>query len=93
MKKQRMAILVGLGSFAPQALASFSPSQLIEATKIAVSDFETTHPDHVSHLSGFKTWKSGLDGKVKIYVDHDGHAMEFDYTCQDHGGTLECVAN
>ncbi len=92
MKKQIFALLVGLTIAAPNAFAALTSAQVLDISKIAVLDFETVNPDHAPHFTGFKAWKSGADGKVKIYVDHDGHAMEFNYLCHVHDGATECHA-
>lgn len=93
MKKQILAGFVVSGLVSTQALAAFTSTKLLDVTRIAVSDFEAENPDHAAHLTGYKAWKSGQEAKVKIYVDHSGHAMEFNYTCHDHDGELECHAN
>lgn len=93
MKKLILAGFVGsltLGSSA--AFAAFSIEELHTATKKATDAFATANPDHVEHFSGYKSWKSGEDAKVKIYVSHDGMNMEFNYLCHNHDGTIECHA-
>lgn len=72
------------------AWAAFTPAELLDVTKIAVDQFSTENPDHAPHFTGFKAWKSAENARVKIYVDHDGHAMEFDFTCHKHDEGLEC---
>lgn len=74
------------------AWAAFSPDDLVDTTKIAIADFTAANPDHVAHFTGFKAWKSDEDARVKIYVDHDGHAMEFNFTCHKHDEGIECHA-
>ena len=93
MKKSFLGLVVGSMAFGSQAFGAFTSAELITATQQAVADFETENPDHAVHFTGFKSWKSGEDGKVKIYVDHDGHAMEFNYLCHKHDSELECHAS
>lgn len=92
MRKQLLALAAGVGFFASQAFGAFTSTELIDATRLAVSDFETVNPDHAEHFTGYKAWKSGEDSKVKIYVDHNGHMMEFNYLCQNHDDGIECHA-
>ena len=75
------------------AWAAFTPTELLEATRIAVADFSADNPDHVEHFIGYKAWKSGEDARVKIYVDHDGMTMEFNFTCHKHDEGTECHAD
>jgi hypothetical protein len=93
MKKNLVGLVAGSLFFGSQALGAFTSAELIMATEKAVADFETENPDHAAHFTGFKSWKSGDDGKVKIYVDHNGHAMEFNYQCQKQDNELECQAS
>ena len=74
------------------AHAAFSIEELNQATALAVSNFKSTKPEHVAHFSGYKSWKSGDEAKVKIYVAHDGMNMEFNYVCHKHGANIECHA-
>lgn len=74
-----------------QAAVTFDDLQ--SATKTAFEDFTTRNPSHVEHFTGFKTWKSGNDGKVKIYVDHGGMNMEFNYTCIREAEVISCHSN
>jgi len=78
-----LAIFISTNSW-----AAFSTDQVIEATKLAVADFNLSA--HAQHFVGFKSWKSGEEAKVKIYFKHDGMNMESDYTCHDHDGEIEC---
>lgn len=93
MKKQVLAIVAGIGLMTSPAFGAFTSAQLLTVTGIAVTDFETENPDHAEHFTGYKAWKSGEEAKVKIYVDHDGHAMEFNYDCHNHDGEFECHAH
>lgn len=83
--------LIAFAAASAQA-AEFSPAELLTATQSALKLFSDANPDHVSHLTGFKTWKSGADAKVKIYMNHDGMAMEYNYQCQSAGGQIRCSA-
>lgn len=78
--------------FPTLAWAAFSPAELVDVTRIALADFTEANPDHAPHFTGFKAWKSGEDARVKIYVDHDGHAMEFNFSCHRHDDGPECHA-
>ena len=72
------------------AMASFTVNEMHTATGAAVADFMKTNPAHSEHFFGYKTWKSGDDVKVKVYVAHDGMNMEFNYVCHKHGAKVEC---
>jgi hypothetical protein len=74
------------------APAEFTAAELVAATQNAVKLFSETNPDHAVHLTGFKTWKSGADAKVKIYVNHNGMAMEHNFQCAQSTGGIRCVA-
>lgn len=69
---------------------SFNPTELIQATTIAMDVFKTANPDHIVHLTGFKTWKSGADAKVKFYITHDGMNMEYNYLCLKQETQIHC---
>lgn len=84
-------ILVSL-LFAGQAFGAFSIADLQVATKAATDAFSVANPDHVEHFSGFKSWLAGDDAKVKIYVNHDGMAMEYSFLCHKHEEGVECHA-
>ena len=88
-----MPVVAGSVLMASQAFGAFTSAQLIEVTTLSVTDFETANPDHALHFTGYKAWKSGEEARVKIYVNHDGHAMEFNYSCHNHDGEFECHAN
>ena len=72
------------------ATAAFSPAELVDATELAISMFETDQAAHEEGFVGYKAWKSGEDARVKIYVSHDGVNMEFDYLCEMHPEGLDC---
>lgn len=91
LKVSAAAGLLALTLSSP-AWAAFTPTDLLDVTRLAIDQFTTDNPDHVPHFVGYKAWKSGEDGRVKIYVDHDGHAMEFDFICQKHDEGPECHA-
>ncbi len=94
MGKLRNVLLLGasIAFFGTNALAAFSIDELVDVTKLSLKDFTTEHPDHVEHFTGYKSWKSGEDAKVKIYVNHDGMSMEYNYLCHKHDTGLECHA-
>lgn len=73
----------------PGAFAAFSMDELVDATKIALKEFQTKEPGHVAHFSGYKSWLSGEDAKVKVYVNHEGMSMEYDFVCHKHPA-IEC---
>ena len=74
---------------APTAYGNFSIDELHVASQLATTSFVASHPSHSAHITGYKTWKTGLDAKVKIYVTHGTHAMEFDYLCEQYDGEIE----
>lgn len=75
------------------ANAEFTATDLLNATQTAVQAFVQANPDHAQHLSGFKTWKSGIDANVKIFAMHGGAKMEFNYICIRSGDQIRCNAN
>lgn len=89
----KMFLVVGTCalSLAPIAMADVMPFADLQAvTKLSFDDFTVAQPAHVAHFTGFKTWQSADDSRVKIYVNHDGMAMEFNYLCHRHETGLEC---
>ncbi len=74
------------------AAEGFSFDDLAAVSKLAYEDFAKKNADHVEHLVGYKSWKSGDEARVKIYVKHDGMNMEFNYNCHRHDNSLECHA-
>lgn len=98
MKKLSFA-LAAIALFAANAAradedhGTISIQEMQQLTGFAIDDFSKENADHVQHLSGWKTWRSGADIKVKLYVAHDGMNMEFNYNCHKHGnGKLQCHA-
>jgi len=75
---------------ATSAFGAFTIDETHEAAKAATTSFKDKHADHVQHYTGYKVWKSGDDAKVKIYVNHDGMNMEYNYTCHKHDTGIEC---
>lgn len=86
------AALVATAAIHSVAWAEFTNEELPAASAVAVRDFSVANPSHAPHMSGFKTWKSGDDAKVKIYAAHDGMNMEFNFQCHKHGTNIECHA-
>ncbi len=82
-----MALSSLLWAEEPQGL---NPAELIQATTAAMEVFKAANPDHMVHLSGFKTWKSGSDAKVKFYIAHDAMSMEFNYLCLKQENQIQC---
>lgn len=72
--------------------APLTMEELQAATKLAGEDFAKNQAAHAEHFTGFKTWKSGDEARVKIYVTHQGSNMEFNYQCMKHGDELMCHA-
>ena len=70
--------------------AAFSIADLQVGAKLATDKFETDQAAHVEHFVGYKAWKSGEEMKVKIYVNHNGMNMEFNYYCHKHDDGIEC---
>ncbi len=92
MKKYLLFLLSAFSFVANSqvAWAAFSIDELHAATKIAVDNFRRANTGHVEHFMGYKSWKSGEDSKVKIYVNHEGMTMEFNYLCHKHDAAIEC---
>lgn len=79
-----------LTSGVTQTWAAATIDELHIATKAACDEFQRTHADHVSHFTGYKSWISGDDLKVKVYVNHDGMNMDYSYVCQKHDSAIHC---
>ena len=92
VSKHALASVVALVLAGGSAMAAFSVTEMHTATASAVADFMKNNPAHVAHFTGYKTWKSGDDVKVKVYVAHDGMSMDFNYVCHKHGSNIECHA-
>lgn len=86
---KRLAIGSSMLFVTTLAFAEFTSVELLDATKTAVEAFEANNA-HAEHFIGYKAWKTGADAKVKIYVDHGGMAMEFDYLCIKYEDATEC---
>ena len=82
------ALSVSICSFS--ALAEFTIDEMHTATASAVANFVKDNPAHADHFTGYKSWKSGDDVKVKVYALHGGTNMEFNYLCHKHGTLIEC---
>lgn len=91
-RKLFFTVAMAIVFLAPRAFADFSISELVDVTKLALNDFQLNQKEHVPHFVGYKSWKSGEDSKVKIYVTHDGMNMEFNYLCHKHDASMECHA-
>lgn len=83
-------VAVGLVGLAGNSFAAFNFDELQNVTKLAYDDFVVWQPDHVEHFTGYKSWLSGDDARVKVYVNHDGMNMEFNYICHKHEEGPEC---
>jgi predicted transcriptional regulator len=86
----KLIIAAGLMLPATAFADGLTTDQLVDATKIAIENFNLERPALTNGITGFKTWKSGQDGKVKIYVTSGGQNSEFTYTCHGHDGIFEC---
>ena len=60
---------------ASPSFAAFTMEELADVTKVGLKAFSTKEPTHSKHSIGFKSWVSGEDAKVKIYVTHDGMSI------------------
>lgn len=88
----KMGLVFGALFVASHARAEFSIQEMHRASETAVADFLNHQPAHASHFTGYKTWRSKDEAKVKIYVSHHGMNMEFDYACQKSASGVECFA-
>jgi len=86
----KLAVVAGMLVMSAPSYAAYTVDQLTDITKLAIQSFRTKEPTHAKHANGFKSWISGEDAKVKIYVNHDGATMEFNYLCHDHDAKTEC---
>jgi hypothetical protein len=83
-------MITGSAAFA-QDVVGFSIAEVGQVAKVATDKFAAENVAYVDHFVGYKAWKAGLEAKVKVYVDHDGMPMEFNYNCHKHDdGALEC---
>ncbi len=92
---KKIFCLIGLLSMTgmqPAFAQGFSADQLVEATQVALNEFKNSNSSHGVHLTGFKTWISADEAKVKIYVNHDGMNMDFNYLCQLQQTKVLCTA-
>lgn len=88
-----VALAALTATFATASFAApFSIADLLAATKIANDDFAAANPLHAPHWTGYKAWKSGDESKIKIYVDHNGAPLDFNFLCHKHDGNIECHA-
>ncbi len=88
-----LALLAGVPAIADEDHGNITIQEMQQLTGMAIDEFSKENVDHVQHLSGWKTWRSAADIKVKLYVAHDGMNMEFNYNCHKHGnGKLQCHA-
>ena len=82
--------------FAGSAFANgdgLTADQLVDAAKLVLNDFKTDRPDLADDVTAFKAWKSGDEGKVRIYVTNDrGQSLSFVYGCHSHDDLFECHA-
>lgn len=90
MKSILIGFMTVLSFSLPGWAAEFSAADMVTGTHAALKVFSDENADHVVHVSGFKTWKSGTDSKVKIYVAHDGMNMEYNYLCQIQDDQINC---
>ncbi len=94
MKHTLVVALVALtaGFATPSFAAPFSVDDLLSATKLAMADFTAKNPVHAPHYTGFKTWISGEESRVKVYVLHNDAPLDFSFLCHKHDGKIECHA-
>lgn len=97
--KAKLVAVIGLGfnllsnsSFAADATSGFSTADLVTASQVALKLFIDENGAHSAHVTGFKTWKTGSDAKVKVYMNHDGMTMEHNYQCALQGSQVMCSA-
>lgn len=91
MKTINLLLLVSLFfTFNVKAESVLTQEELLTIAKQVLKEFTEANPGHAGHLTGFKVWRSGQDGKVKLYLDHGGHEMESDYLCVRQANRFEC---
>lgn len=92
--KKIMLIAMAFGLIgSASAMAEFTIEEMQHVTGLAINDYTRDNADHAQHLTGWKTWKSGEDVKVKLYISHDGMTMEENFHCHKHGdGKMQCHA-
>lgn len=88
-----IGIITSVAAKAEGEHGSISLQEMQQLTGMAIDEFSAENAGHIQHLTGWKTWRSGADIKVKLYVTHDGMNMEFNFDCHKHGnGKLQCHA-
>ncbi len=87
-----LALIICLMAYSQFSWAAFSMEELHTATKTAADVFKKSNSEHAAHFTGYKSWLSGEESKVKIYVAHDGMTMDFNYVCHKHEDEIECHA-
>src|SRR4051812_3123058 len=96
MMKRSITILAALTLTtltSASAFAAFNSDQMLEAASIALQKFNAGNA-HAQHFTGFKSWQSADDAKIKIYINHNGMAMEANYTCHVEADTqITCSEN
>jgi hypothetical protein len=95
MQKIKVLLVSACAMFVSgQTFAAFSVPELEEASHAALTNFQNAHPDHLQQFTGFRSWISGDDAKVKVYVnmDPENYNTEFDFLCQKHDSAVECLA-
>lgn len=88
--KRSLILASFLAATSANAQGAFTLDELHAASKAATATFSDDNPSHVEHVTGYKTWKSGADAKVKIYVSHGSMTMEHDYVCRKTDAAVEC---
>jgi hypothetical protein len=84
------ALIASLIAFSGAGLAAIDFDVMQTMTKLAHADFIVAQAAHAQHVTGFKTWLSADDARVKFYVTHDSMTMEFSYLCHVHDEGPEC---
>ncbi|MBI1861175.1 MAG: hypothetical protein HYR96_09690 [Deltaproteobacteria bacterium] len=92
MTKYTLLVLAVAFSLTQAAQAAFSVEDLQSAAKLGIEEFRKSQAEHFVHFIGYKAWLSGEESKLKIYVNHEGMAMDFSYVCHKHDGEIECHA-
>jgi hypothetical protein len=90
--KLHKLIIAAASLFATSAFAEFNFEDLRKAEVIALDSFKVEYPDHLAHVSGFTTVKSGADAQVKVTISHHTTVENFVFTCLKLTDSIECQA-
>ena len=85
------ALIILAGAFSVPAFAqSFTVDQLSEAGRLASNQWMGSSSSNNDKYVGFKVWRSGSEGKVKVYYKEGDQSLNVSYLCHIHDDEIEC---